>query len=200
MGIISQLEIVNDMLSNLGEAEVNSLTTGHPLATRGVSVLNRSNAREQTKGWWFNTELVELAPDTQGNIFVPTDTLKVDPWKPSLNYTQRGRLLYNLSSGSVAPTVFTEPVLCILTRLLPFDDLPATAQFLVSAAAQLTFHLNMDGDDTKLKLLREEARVALVGCTAEHIRAVNANLLNNPSTQATLGGLRGSSSGLMRIR
>lgn len=200
MGIISQLEIVNDMLATLGEAAVNSLTTGHPLVTTGIRVLTRTSAREQTKGWWFNTELVELTPDTQGNIFVPEDTLKVDPWQPTLNYTQRGRVLYNLSSGSVDPTVFTEPVLCILTRLLPFDDLPATAQFLVSAAAQLTFHLNMNGDETKLKLLRDEAREALVLCNAEHIRSVNANLINNPSTMATLGGLRGSSSGLMRIR
>lgn len=178
MTILSKIDVVNDMLSSLGEAPVNTLDDEHPLIASCLSKLTIANNREQSKGWWFNTELVKLSPDQQdGCIYLPTDTLKVDPTDRTLHLAQRGRKLRRLDSQSVNPEIFTTDVVVQLVRLIPFEDLPAQAQLYVSYGAQLDFHRSMDGDTTKIQLLSDAFRDARVTLNAEHIRAVDANLL-----------------------
>lgn len=191
MGTLTQLNVVNDMLGSLGEAEVNSLVGQAPLISRCVSLLRTANAREQTKGWWFNTETLTLTPDNSGAVVVSADALKVDPIDPNLPYTHRGNRLYNLKAGTEDPRVFTYPVEVRLVRLIDFEDLPAAAQFAVSYAAQIEFHGGVDGDSDKVALLTRAYRQAALDLSAEHIRAVGANLLNNPSTRASLNALSG---------
>lgn len=191
MGIFTQLDVVNDQLGLLGEASVNSLDGEHPLISKGLSYLRVANAREQGRGWWFNTERVTLAPTADGEIIIPADTLQVDPTDTSLQYAQRGRKLYNLVANGGSPYVFTSSVEIMLVRLLTFEDLPTQCQILVSTAAQLDFLRALDGDDSKIKLVLAQMRDALVTLTAEHIRAKDVNMLNNPSFLATYASLRG---------
>lgn len=201
MGIFKQLDVVNDMLGAMGEAGINSLVNAHPLATRGVNILRTSSAREQAKGWWFNTEIVELVPANDGRVILPEDILKIDPVQPTLNYTQRGGYLYRLNTRrGEDPHKFTGPVEVQLVRLLDFEDLPTTAQDYISAAAQLDFVTDMDGDTTKIGELTKQKREAWLVLNSEHIRAVDANLLANPSTLATLGSLRGATGRGLRFR
>lgn len=187
MTILTKLDVVNDMLSGLGEAPVSTLDELHPLIASCLTKLKVANNREQSKGWWFNTELVKLSPDSgDSKIYLPTDTLKVDPTDSTLHLTQRGRRLYRLDNMSATPDVFTAPVVVQLVRLLPFEDLPAQAQLYVSYGAQLDFHRSMDGDTTKIQLLSDAFRDARVTLMAEHIRAVDANMLKRPSTLTKL--------------
>lgn len=132
MGIFTQLDVVNDMLGLLGEAGVNSLDTEHPLVARGLAYLKVANAREQARGWWFNTESVTLTPTADGEIILPQETLQVDPISPCEQYAQRGRLLYKLEAGNGSPTKFTASVQVWLVRQVAFEDLPTQAQLLVS--------------------------------------------------------------------
>lgn len=171
------------------KAEVNA----HPLATKGRNLLKTASAREQSKGWWFNTEVVELVPTSGGHILVPDDILKLDPIAPQLNYAMRGGKLYRLSTGrGEDPYKFTAPVVVQLVRYLPFDDLPASAQDFISLSAQRDFMVDMDGDSLKISELKDQRREAWLVLNAEHIRAVDANLLTNPSTLATLYSLGGN--------
>ncbi len=201
MGTFTQLDIVNEMLGLLGERRVNTLDLEHPLVSSGVNFLRVANAREQGRGWWFNTELVTLSPDINGRIAVPTDVLQLDPKDTALRYAQRGSALYNLAplpGGN--PAVFTQAVVCGLIRLVPFEDLPTVAGLFVSTSAKLDFLIALDGDDSKIANLGRQRREAQIGLNAEHIRSVDANLLYNPSLQATLGSLRGPTGGRLRIR
>lgn len=201
MGILTQLDVVNEMLGAMGETGINTLVNAHPLATRGINILRTVNAREQGQGWWFNTEVMELVPTADKRIILPDDILKIDPVKPQLNFAQRGQYLYKLSTRrGENPYSFDGPVVVQIVRLVTFEDLPATAQSLVSISAQLDFISDMDGDTLKIDKLTRERREAQLTLRAEHISAVDANLLLNPSTMATLGSLKGGGFSRLRIR
>lgn len=182
MTFLTQLDVVNDMLAALGESPLNDLNEGHPLAPIGQRMIATANAREQSKSWWFNKELVDLSPDPAGSIYLPNDTIRVDPQEPSLHYVQRGRRLYKPYAPSLEDKFkFTAPVRCWLVRLVPFEDLPATAQIVVSFSAQLDFQKAYDADQAKFQQLVLEYRQALVTLNAEHIRSQDANLLRRKS-------------------
>lgn len=192
MGTLSQLDVINDMLGLLGEAAINSLDTDHPLVLTGLTRLDRANRREQARGWWFNTEKVTLTPDVNGEIIVTEDVLKLDPTDPTLPYVQRGNKLRTtvVESGST-PTAMPGPVEVRLVRLVPFDDLPACAQFLISYAAQLAFAANHDADTQKVDDANKAYRDARIECNAEHTRALDVNLLNRKGLAGTLQHIRG---------
>lgn len=190
--MITELDVVNDMLAALGESPINSLLEDHPLVSSGTRMLRVANLREQTKQWWFNLEHVVLVPDpVTGYMVTPADTIRVTPTDTTLNYVQRGSRLYKAYGyGAEDRYVFTDSLPCWLVRLVPFADLPATAQVLISISAQVDFQKFYDADPLKLQQLSNEYRTALVTINAEHIRNAQVNLLRRPSTAATLLSLQ----------
>lgn len=200
MGILTKLDVVNTMLSSIGEVGVNSTTDGHPLVSKGLTFLKLSNAKEQGRGWWFNTECVTLNPTNDGHILLPDDILQLDPVSTSLHYAERGGKLYKLNAGGTSPFEFDGPVLLEIIRLVDFEDLPSNAQMLVQYSAALDFLNDMDGDASKVDKLTRQVRDAMITLKADHIRSVDVNFLNNPSVQVTLGQITGSRSSRLRIR
>lgn len=201
MGVFTELDVVNDMLGAMGELGINTLVNAHPLATKGRNILKTCSAREQSKGWWFNTEVIELAPTSDGKIVLPDDILKLDPVAPQLNYAMRGGYLYKLSTArGEDPYKFDMHITVQLVRLLSFDDLPAPAQDFISLSAQRDFMVDMDGDSLKISELKDQRREAWLTLNSEHIRAVDANLLKNPSFTATFGSLNGTATRGLRHR
>lgn len=183
MTFLSELDVVNEMLATIGEVPLNSLSDGHVLAPVGQRLLATANVREQSKGWWFNRELSVMTPDTvTGFINLPLDTLRVDPQEPSLHYVQRGRRLYQpYASAAQDKYVFSQPVLVWLVRLIPFVDLPAQAQNVVSYAAQLDFMKAYDADVNKYQEVARLYKDSVLTLNAEHIRNQNANFItSNP--------------------
>lgn len=176
--MLDRLDVVNDMLACLGELPVNSLEEGHPMVPTAIRVLDIANKREQTKSWWFNRELTDLTPDSDGFIFVPGDTLKVDPQVRTLNYVQRGRRLYKPYEPNAATKyTFTDTVRVWLVREVPFEDCPVTAQLLVSYSAQLDFMKSYEADPQKFSQVTDLYRDALRTINAEHVRAMDVNML-----------------------
>jgi len=187
MPAMTQLDVINDMLATLGELPINSIAEEHPMVPAALRTLSTSSAREQAKSWWFNKELTDLVPDTQGNIYLPNDTLRVDPQWSSLNYVQRGRRLYKpFETSNVDKYKFSEPVRCWLVRELPFEDLPFPAQDVISYSAQLDFMGDYDADRAKFEQATQGYRLALMTLTAEHTRNVGVNILQNRG--GVLGG------------
>ncbi len=203
MTFLSKLDVVNDMLGLLGENPLNTLDEDHDLVANALRVLRTANYREQAKSWWFNKELLRLTPDADsGFIYLPTDTIRVDPSNTNLNYVARGRRLFKPFAPPLeSKYVFTQPVDCWLVRLLDFEDLPISAQMFVSASAQYSFQLTVDGDSNKTQELKIAYQQALVTINSEHIRNSDVNLLRRPSTISTLGqvGLRANPGGYMII-
>ena len=177
--ILTRLDVVNDMLACLGELPMNSLEEGHPLGPTAIRALDIANSREQTKGWWFNMEVTDLVPDTQGYIYVPNDTIRVDPVEAGKAYVQRGRKLYKPYEPTLAEKWFFDRTVRVkLTRLLDFEDLPSSAQNFVSYSAQLDFMKSYEADSQKYQQVTQLYRDSLITINSEHTRAVKLSAFN----------------------
>jgi hypothetical protein len=188
MPFYTELDVINACLASLGEAPLNEADDDHPLVAPARTALKTANMREQAKSWWFNRELVTLTPDpSSGFIYTPDDAIRVDPTNTTLNYVQRGRRLYNsYAPNSTTPYVFTSPVTCWLVRLVLFEDIPPSAQVVISLAAQVSFQKDYDADATKYKQVLAEYTEALLSLSAENIRNQNINMIRKSSTLRTL--------------
>lgn len=189
MTIMDKLDVVNDCLAILGELPLNTLEEDHGFTAAALNSLERANSREQAKQWWFNQETVTLSPDpgSDDKILIPLDAIRVDPVDGSQDFVQRGRYLYKqFASASEDKTAFTRDVICKLTRLVKFEDLPHSAQLLVAASAKLDFGKSYDADRTRNDELKLEYRDAYTTLNAEHIRNINANLLHRPSVNGAM--------------
>lgn len=185
----SELDVVNDCLSTLGELPVNSLDDDHILISAATRAFRTCLLREQARQWWFNTERVELVTDTSGFIYVPQDAIRVTPIDDCLPLMQRGRRLYDTgTTGNEAGYVLTMPsVVCKVVRMVPFDDLPPSAQVLVGVATQLRFMSAYDADSLRYRQLTTEYQEAFMTLSAEHTRNMKSNLLEK---HPTIGRLR----------
>lgn len=188
MAFLTELDVVNKCIGTLGESPLNSLSDEHPLMAVALQALKVASMRVQARVWWFNRELTTLVPDTiNGSIFLPADTIRLDPTDASMNYVQRGNRLYKpYAPPSEDKYKFTKPVQCWLVRSLPFTDLPPTAQTAVMLAAVLDFQMEYDADQNMSDALADKLRDAMVQLNTDHIRNVNANVLNRPSLQRSL--------------
>mgnify|MGYP000641860562 CR=1 FL=1 len=75
----TKLEAVNSMLSTIGEAPVNSLTSGLVDAETAETILNEVSRSVQAHGWNFNSEPdYTVAADIGGNVVLPTEIIRAD--------------------------------------------------------------------------------------------------------------------------
>lgn len=186
---ITELDVVNECLASLGEVPLNSLDDEHSFVPAARRHLRLANGREQAKGWWFNRETVILTPDPQSNfIYVPEDTISVDPSSQWTHLVQRGRRLYDPLGAGYA---IGKQVSVSLIRLIPFEELPPPAAAYISLCAQRDFQKAFDADRMKVEQIYKERQEAWVTLRAEDIRNVGANLLYKPSTMARFNALGG---------
>jgi hypothetical protein len=138
--LTTELEAVNEMLNAIGEGQVSSLDTGNADVQQCVRLLRDHSRKVQKRGWWFNTdEDYEITPDGNGNLILPSNTLRVDPsaedrWEKP--WVQRGTKLYNPIDHTF---VFTDSVKVTLVTGLSWDDLPQTARDYITVCAGLEF-------------------------------------------------------------
>lgn len=179
MPALTRLSVVNDMLACLGELPINALDEGHPMVPTALRMLDNASNRVQAVSWWFNREIVDLLPDTQSFIYVPNDTISVDPADQRHNYVMRGRRLYKpYEPSSASKYTFDSTVRCWLVREVPFDDLPVSAQSAISYAAQLDFMKAYEADPQKFQQVQSDYRLAYATLNAEHVRSADANMLH----------------------
>lgn len=186
---ISELDVVNECLASLGEVPLNSLDDEHSYVPAARRHLRIANGREQAKGWWFNRETLTLTPDPQSNfIYIPEDTISVDPSSQWTHLVQRGRRLYDPLGAGYA---IGKQISVTLIRLIPFEELPPPAAAYISLCAQRDFQKAFDADRMKVEQIYQERQEALITLRAEDIRNAGVNLLYKPSTLARMHALGG---------
>lgn len=171
----TKLTVVNDMLGLLGELPVNDLDSFHPMVPRALQTLETTSGDIQSRQWWFNTETVELQPQSDSKyIMLPNNTLSVDTVSPRPATTQRGNRLYNLDDNTFE---FDAPVTVRLRMYFDFDELPNAARAYIAAEAMMRFQNTIDGDDAKTRRLMQQVKDAKAELQAEHTRQIKANML-----------------------
>lgn len=175
---MDRLAVLNACLGTMGEAPLNAITDAHPLRYAALQQLENENRRVQTIGRWFNMEKITLSPQaSDSRIYLPGDGLAFR--HKTRNIVKRGRTLYDLEHGT---NIFTEDVEGTLVRLVPFDDLPESAQQRIGYHAIVLFQTEYDGDTAKTRMLQTTEARAVMEESREHIRNRQSNLLESNQT------------------
>ena len=138
---ITKLEAVNDMLYDIGERPVSSLSGNSRLdVTRAEATLDRVTRDLCSRGWFFNRERHTFSPDGTGRYIVPANIVRVeveDDPTSTTNYVVRtegsSRILIN--TYDQVSTGYTEDLTLNASKLLEFEQLPALARAYIYARA-----------------------------------------------------------------
>ncbi len=186
------LQVVNKCLATMGEAPLNSLSENHGFRGAAVRCLNEANQQTQSRGWWYNTEEMELVPSPDdGGIYLPGDVTRVNFGFVSVTridcgqwqgrYVQRGRRLYDVVDGTY---VIAETLRAQVIRKIPYEEVPDCVAELIAAEAVLKFQSDYDGDNNRRSELQQDLSRCMTYAVAEDIRQRRVNLYHlNPRLQ-----------------
>ena len=159
----SKIEAVNSMLSTIGEAPVNSLSSGLVDAETAETILNEVSRSIQAMGWNFNTELnYPIVADSDGNINLPQNVLRADStskYRSSKNeYIQRGSRIYDKRQHTF--NIGKDRSFDVVV-LLDFTDLPEVARRYITVKSARIFQERVVGSDTLSAMNRNDEQEAL---------------------------------------
>lgn len=194
--MIDELNVVNACLGSIGELPVVELTDDHPLIAAARSRLADALVQESHIKWWFNTDWETLRVANDHFIYTPADAVSVYPYRrPDL--IQRGRRLWDRVNSTYE---MQGPVLAIVVRNLPLEDLPPQVALLVKYATVQLFQQDYDADEAKKADVAQAYTKAFVTCNAEHARQVQLNGLETLFTGRERGRLRPRQSSGIPVR
>lgn len=161
LGKTTKLQAVNQVLSFIGEAPVNSLedSTGVGDVSLAERTLDEITLEVLSQGWHFNTNYdVKHAPDSNKEIVLGPTVLRVDTkvgQYSDMDVTLRGNKLYNRADNSFE---FDESeIKTIEVVSLPWDDLPETARrYITLRTARVFQDRSMGSPDLTQTGTREE--------------------------------------------
>ena len=162
----TKLEAVNTMLSTIGEAPVNNLSSGLVDAETAETSLNNVSRSVQSLGWNFNSEPdYTVAADTDGNVVLPQEVIRADlansetKYRKSTNeYVQRGNKMYDKVKHTF--NIGKELKLDVVV-LLDFEDIPEVARRYVAVKAARIFQERIVGSDRLSAMNRNDEQEAL---------------------------------------
>lgn len=132
----TKLEAVNIMLSAIGEAPVNRLSSGLVEAETAETILNQINRSVQAEGWHFNREKnVQVDPTYAGEIILAKNTIRADAMpehNSEFDLTQRGGKMYDLTNHTFN---IGKSIKLDIVYELDFVDLPAVARRYIAVKA-----------------------------------------------------------------
>jgi hypothetical protein len=138
-----ELDAMNQILSVTGDAAVSSTSSTYEQAIIAKRILNEVSKEEQARGWWFNElDQFEKAPDGNGYINLPSDTLRCELPNDYGRYVQRGFKIFNKVENT---DVFTESVILNLVTELTFINLPQSFRQYIVALAKLRYNAEYFG-------------------------------------------------------
>ena len=162
----TKLEAVNSMLSTIGEAPVNSLSSGLVDAETAETILNEVSRDVQARGWNFNSEPnYTIAADSDGNVVLPSEIVRADlansetKFRSSKNeYVQRGNKMYDKVNHTfnIAKSLKLDVVV-----LLDFETLPEVARRYIAVKGSRLFQERVVGSATLSQMTRQDEQTAL---------------------------------------
>tara|TARA_R100000458_G_C8225971_1_gene209023 strand:+ start:392 stop:1003 length:612 start_codon:yes stop_codon:yes gene_type:complete len=160
----TKLEAINTMLSNVGEAPVNSLTGA---LTNDVqlaqNILDEISREVQSAGWHFNTDKeVPLAPDSNNEIQLSDGIARVDlegdQVDSEYDVVVRGDKLYNRKDRTYT---FTETKKYTVVYMLDWEELPESARRYIMIRAARVYQDRLLGSQTLSGFSRLDEQQAL---------------------------------------
>lgn len=177
--MFTELDVVNACLATIGESPLVELEDDHDMVAAARQTMRQSTVAVMHRPWWFNTDFMSLQVANDHFIYVPRDAVAVNVIGRS-DLTQRGRRLYNRFESTYE---MNGPVRVIVTRDLPYEDLPTPAQLHLLNHTVLAFQTDFDGDNSKFQKLQGLLSQSYVSLNTEHIRQIALNGLESMFAQ-----------------
>lgn len=183
MASITKLTVVNACLATMGESPLNELEPDHPYVQVALMALDAALVGELGRGWWFNTDQMQLIPDAvNGTVPVPDDFLEIDTSWTQL--VERGGKLFDRINQTYDLRTFMSQqgiswIDAVVIRLIPFEDLPLAAAQLCSFNAQLRFQASYDADSQRHREIGQQYQQVFNSLSAHNIRNSNVNILRS---------------------
>tara|TARA_B100000768_G_scaffold144588_1_gene137170 strand:+ start:1105 stop:1758 length:654 start_codon:yes stop_codon:yes gene_type:complete len=187
----TQLQAVNSMLSTIGEAPVNSLSSGLVDAETAETVLNEVSRDVQSFGWNFNSEPdVIRGKDTDGRVELTDNTLRADlassvnKYRSNKNeYVQRGLYMYD----KVQHTYNINKELKLdIVYMLDFTLIPEVARRYITIKAARLFQERVVGSDNLSAMNRADEQQALFALKEMESENGDYNIFDDGGTYSVL--------------
>lgn len=187
----TKLEAVNSMLSTIGEAPVNNLSSGLVDAETAETILNEVSRSVQSTGWDFNSEPdFTFSANTDGHVVLPVEIVRADIAKSATKYrsskteyVQRGNKMYDKINHTF--NIGKALKLDVVT-LLPFDQCPEVARRYIAVRASRLFQERVVGSSTLSQMTRQDEQVALFALQEMEGDNGDYNIFDDHSTYSVL--------------
>lgn len=140
----TKTDIINAMLSMAGMSYSDGIDIDHPLASAAES-LYQTKLREllvanDGRGWWWNTDTIQLEADIHGRVFVPASILHLDVVEPveHCGTVRRGEFLYNREGETFAFPLGTM-IKAKAAVMMDVDDTPVAFREALRYACKAAF-------------------------------------------------------------
>ncbi|QDP68272.1 MAG: putative tail tubular protein [Prokaryotic dsDNA virus sp.] len=187
----TKLEAVNTMLSTIGEAPVNNLTSGLLDAETAETILNNVSRSVQAYGWNFNSEPdYSIAKNTDGHVVLPSNVLRADlaqsetKFRSSKNeYVQRGDKMYDKINHTynIGKTLKLD-----LVFLLDYELIPEVARRYIAIKAARIFQERVVGSRELSAMNRNDEQEALIALKEAEGDNGDYNIFDDNSTYSVL--------------
>lgn len=177
--MITQLDIINDMLASTGTAPVTANDTRHPAYVKAYQKLKLVDTAVQSLGLWFNTEYTTLRPSPEGEVVIPTETLHCDPVDRTNDLTVRGKRLWDRVNRTFK--IGKEIKVKLVTRL-DLEEMPINAKEYLRARAKWEYYKDEDGAEPKLSNYRQDQLEAWGTLWSENLLNKDVNHFDSPAS------------------
>ena len=166
--------MVNSILGAIGQSPItriyqnddNELVYINPEVAFAHNLLMETNVDVQNEGWVFNREQhYELAPDSNKNIIVPANVLRMDIsggqiWRTT-DVVKRDGKLYDKLHHTFE---FDNPVYLDITWIFKFEDLPSVFKRYITARASVRAGTQLVSNSELVKLLTSQEEKTRAAC------------------------------------
>lgn len=179
----TELDAVNVILTNMGEAPLNSLDGDLPLdALKAQNVLQEFSRETQTRGWFWNKETTTFSPNVDNKIPLPSNALAVRNTTKAFYLTERDGFLYRIEKNNNGD-IFTDATEMEVTYFLPFEQLPEVARRAITMKAARIFQGRELGNQALIQQDSQEELAAFATMRAEDNENSRRNLQQSLSTR-----------------
>lgn len=176
IGLITELEVINSVLSVAGDNPIQSLSEDYQPVFIIRQMINNISRDMQIRNYWFNTEYnVTLKPNTITNkLILPFNLLSFEPC--DTKYVARGTSVYDREART---TDITEDVIADISVQLEFTELPQVARKYIQAMCRLQYNNEYFGETNAKQDLQREVFDAQANLEKKNIENEDINMFNN---------------------
>lgn len=175
VGLITELEVINSVLSVSGDAPVQSLEDTYQPVFIIRQMINNISRKIQSDNYWFNTEYdVELQPNTvTNNIALPFNILRFEP--QDTRYVARGLTVYDRTDRT---NLITTSIIADISVQLEFDELPQVVREYIRTACRIQYNNEYFGETSFKNELQAEYQNAKIELDKANVENEDVNIFS----------------------